>query len=243
MRLAFFISLVLFSCSNPSKQARFFVASSIAPAVEEISNTSPHACEVVPGSSATLARQILDGAPADIFISANRKWMDAVIKQDPDARSSMEPLVYNRLVFVGHAERSESKDDWRAILRHFPQKVAIADLETVPLGMYTSQVLNKQFQSVDTTRFVRGNSAGHTVNLILKGEADYGIVFATDARAHKELTLYETIPAELHDPIAYYIAVLNREQELSRASLFSIKGREIFQKKGFLLKPPAGFEF
>lgn len=197
----------------------------------------------VAGSSA-LARQIERGAPADLFLSADTQWMDYVAARGLVRRGSRAEFLSNRLVLIAP---KGSKASLR-IARDFPlaralgkRRLAIADPEAVPAGRYARAALaylgvwSSVRRQLAPTADVRAALA-----LVERGEAPFGIVYRTDARASGRVREVGMFPAGSHPPITYSVAVLTgsshpQAQPFLRF-LLSRDGRAIFARHGFAVR-------
>jgi len=193
-------------------------------------------------ASSALARQIDAGAPADIFISADEPWMDDVQKNGLVAPGTRVSFLANTLVLVAPAGTPGAM----AIKPGFPLaralgdgKLAMADPDSVPAGKYGKAALTALgvWPQVEA-RVVRGDSVRAALAFVERGEAPYGIVYATDAFASKKVRVAGVFPRSSHAPITYPIARLSAggspDAEAFRLFVLSKEGRAIFRKYGFL---------
>ena len=167
-------------------------------------------------ASSTLARQIEQGAPADLFMSADEPWMDYLAQRDlilPESRVS--PLG-NALVLVAPANSTlpdtalDRGTDLAALLG--PQgRLATGDPAHVPVGRYAQQALEwlGQWPTV-APRLARADNVRSALLLVERGEAPLGIVYLTDARASRGVRVVGTFPAESHPPVSYPFALTRR---------------------------------
>ncbi len=197
-------------------------------------------------ASSALAKQIDAGAPADIFISADEPWMDDVQKNGLVAPGTRVSFLANSLVLVAPAGSSGSI----AIKPGFPLaralgegKLAMADPDSVPAGKYGKAALTQlgvwpQVQG----KVVRGDSVRAALAFVERGEAPYGIVYATDAFASKKVRIVSVFPSSSHAPITYPVARLSAasspDAEAFRRFVISKDGRAIFRRYGFLAHFP-----
>jgi molybdate transport system substrate-binding protein len=184
------------------------------------------------GSSA-LARQIEQGAPADLFVSADEEWMDTLDRQGllrPDTRAD---LLGNRLVLIApKGSTAQSLADLG------DGRLALADTDAVPAGKYAKAALENlgQWQGV-ADRIAPAENVRAALVLVERGEAPLGIVYATDAMASEKVRVVLTFPAESHPPIRYPIAILATSSDPDAAAflafLASPEARRIFARHGF----------
>lgn len=191
--------------------------------------------------SAALARQIEAGAPADLFISADEEWMDHVAGKGLIRAGSRVSSLSNRLVLVAPSGSSVRL----TIGRGFPLaralgngRIAMADPDSVPAGRYARAALTSLgvWTSV-SAKIARAENVRAALALVERGEAPFGIVYATDARASSRVRVVGFFPTNSHPAITYPIAALrsstNPAAEAFRRFLVSHEGRAIFARRGF----------
>ncbi len=192
-------------------------------------------------ASSALARQIEAGAPADLFISADEEWMDYVARKALIRLPTRVRFLSNRLVLIAPAAS-------RGMLRigaNFQLgralgngRLAMADPDAVPAGKYGEAALTKLgvWPSIKD-RIARAENVRAALALVERGEAPYGIVYATDAIASAKVRVVGTFPPHSHPPITYPIATLrastNPQTEAFRRFLLSREGKAIFARRGF----------
>jgi molybdate transport system substrate-binding protein len=192
------------------------------------------------GSSA-LARQIQSGAPADIFVSADEPWMDAVQSKGLVRKGTRVSFLRNSLVLV--APRTST-----VRLRISPGmpiaktlgkgRLAIADPAGVPAGVYAKQALSRLgVWNTVQGQLAPSESVRAALALVSRGAAPLGVVYATDARADPGVRLVGVFPPSSHDPISYPVAVIassrNPEADAFRRYLVSAEGKAVFRRFGF----------
>lgn len=160
---------------------------------------------VVSGASSSLAQQILAGAPADVFVSANPKWSEAVASQGRPA----DPLLSNRLVVATHRRnaRIASVSD---LGQPGVRSIAIGG-DSVPVGEYARQAIEKlpaELRSSIKARLVFGKDSSALVAWLENGEADAGFVYASDLVRSSDLIEVPGIESGFHDPIIYSVVNL-----------------------------------
>lgn len=189
-------------------------------------------------ASSALARQAEAGGAADLFVSADEQWMDALERAGRIVRGTRADLVRNRLVVIAPAGRGE-----RVTIRNLARvlsagPLAMADPAAVPAGRYGQAALTRlgAWNAVEG-RVVRAADVRAALALVERGAAPYGIVYATDARASRGVRVVGVFPEESHPPIVYPVARLstgrNAEAEAFRRFLLSRQGRVIFARYGF----------
>nr|WP_240499901.1 molybdate ABC transporter substrate-binding protein [Sphingomonas montana] len=200
-------------------------------------------------ASSALARQIDAGVPADLFVSADEAWMDDVARKGLVRAGTRVSFLGNRLVLVAPAGRGGGQATGPGTIRRgFPLaralgatgRLAMADPDAVPAGKYGRAALTALgvWPSV-ARRVARAESVRAALALVARGEAPYGIVYATDARAEKGVRVVGVFPANSHPPITYPVALLkggSAAGEAFRRFLISPAGRAIFRRHGFLTR-------
>jgi molybdate transport system substrate-binding protein len=199
-------------------------------------------------ASNTLIKQIEQGAPADMFISADLDWMDygqqkGLIK--PDTRSN---LLGNRLVLVAPKDSNVTADikpgfDLAALLKG--GRLAMGNVDAVPAGKYGKTSLEKlgAWDGVKD-KIAQAESVRAALLLVARGEAPLGIVYQTDAAADPTVKIVGTFPENTHPPIIYPIA-LTKDSTNPDALAFlnfirSPAARPIFERQGFTVLAPGG---
>jgi molybdate transport system substrate-binding protein len=193
-------------------------------------------------ASSELARQIEQGAAADVFVSADEAWMDYLAGKNLIEASTRETLLTNTLVLVTPADKPiaielEDKVDVAAALKG--GKLSMANPASVPAGKYGRQALETlgAWASVETS-VVRAENVRAALRFVEQGEAAAGIVYATDAKAAgASVVVAGTFPADSHTPITYPAAVMAGKGAGPGAGflafLKSDKAKEAFTAAGF----------
>ncbi len=201
---------------------------------------------IVYGSSGALARQIDAGAPADVFFSANSKWVDYLTARKRTRPETRQVLFRNRIVVVAPAGDAAPPafDPATDIVRMLGAdgRLAIGDPQHVPAGIYARQALSALgLWAQITHRAVRTQNVRLALALVQRGEAALGIVYYTDAVRTGQVRILSTFDGALHDPIRYEaVAVGSGGGAESPAAarllayLDSEEAVEIYRKYGFL---------
>jgi len=188
-------------------------------------------------ASSALARQVAAGAAADLFISADEPWMDDVERRGLIVAGSRANLVGNRLVVVQPASaRAPGNVPLSRLLAS--GRVALADPSSVPAGRYAQASLTRlRLWDAVAPRVVRGENVRAALALVERGAAEWGVVYATDARASRQVRVVRMLPANSHPPIRYPLARLRSatspDAEGFRRFLLSGAGKAIFARFGF----------
>lgn len=218
------------------------VAASTTDAIEEVARIfqDEMQIEVVisTGPSNGLAQQILAGAPVDVFLSANKKWADAIA--DQALASETVDLLANRLVLIvpeGNPARIKDPAD---LARTKVSRVAIAG-ENVPAGIYAQQALRNLglFRQLrESNKLARGSDVRITLAYVERAEAEAGIVYATDARISDRVEVISEFDPQSYDPVVYPAVLLKTASGRTAAVRFftflqSSEGQAVFQRFGF----------
>lgn len=191
--------------------------------------------------SNTLAKQIIEGAPADVFISANTEWMDEVEKTG--MVRTRAHILGNRLVLIGHGDAQpvqiSADTDLAGMLDG--GKLAMALVDAVPAGQYGKAALDNLGLWDDVQADVaQSDNVRAALALVATGEAPYGVVYATDAAAEDDVTIAGEFPADSHPAITYPAALLTgAADQADRAFYDALSDDEadaIFEKHGFTVK-------
>jgi molybdate transport system substrate-binding protein len=195
------------------------------------------------GSTATLAKQIAEAAPADIFISADLAWMDDVAKKNLIKPESRKNLVGNTLVLVaasGTDLKIELEKDSNLATSLGDEKLAVGDVKSVPAGKYAKAALESLglWSSVEANLVMQENVRS-ALALVARGEAKLGIVYGSDAVAESKVQVVANFPEASHKPIVYPAAVIaastNPDAQGFLTFLFSEEVQLIFKANGFTL--------
>ena len=217
---------------------RVMAAASLQPALtalaEQIERETPHQIVPIYASSGTLARQISQGAPADLFLSANTRWADWALEDLALPSEAASDLLENRLVVVAAIDRAKAR------LSDFPSNglLALGDPAHVPAGQYTKESLSA-LGHWDRLRKNMVFTANVRVALTFaeRGEVDGAIVYRSDARSSSRVTVVEDLPATSHPPIRYRMIRLSSKGDILAELLHSKAYGKIFEEFGFVLVP------
>lgn len=192
-------------------------------------------------ASSALARQVISGAPADLFISADQAWMDSVEQAGRIQPGSRANLLANRLVLIAPAASRTRL----TIAPGFPlaralghDRLAMADPDAVPAGKYGQAALRTLgvWQSVEN-RIARAENVRAALLLVERRQVPLGIVYETDARASRGVRVIGHFPTNSHPPITYPVALLKGAPSADASSfhrfLLSAEGKAIFARYGF----------
>jgi len=237
----------IFALSLHASELNVFAAASLSDALKEIARgyepASGDKLRYNFAASSALARQIKEGAPADIFFSADEAKMDDLVKGNliaPDTRSS---LLSNTLVIVVNADGGSAISTSADLVKLSIGRIALAEPQTVPAGIYAKEYLQKTglwkkvIDKVVLTENVRA-----CLSAVEAGNADAGIVYKTDALISKKVKIAYEITAAEGPKISYPLAVVKESKNADAARKFaahlaSPEARAIFAKYGFIPAP------
>ena len=168
-------------------------------------------------SSSTLAQQIVQGAPADLFVSANPSWMDHLEEQGALMRESRTRLMRGQLVLIEpRTSPVAAFEGWESLPKRLGSgRLATGDGTHVPLGMYTQEALTHLgMWSVLAPQATNAHNARVALAQVERGEARLGIAYASDAKASERVRVVAFLPAESHSPIVYTVSMTSTANPL-----------------------------
>ena len=199
------------------------------------------------GASGTLQHQIEQGAPVDIFVSAGENQMDALQKEDLLVPGTRRDLLSNQLVLIAPARTAEI-ENFSDLTKSAVKFVAMGDPQIVPAGTYAKQTLEHlNLLPAIQRKLVYGKDVRQVLAYVETGNADAGLVYATDARISTAVRVVAEAPADSHLPILYPVALLrdSKSPQAARELLDALESAEsisAFEKSGFAAagSPPQG---
>ncbi|MBW5446227.1 molybdate ABC transporter substrate-binding protein [Cohnella sp. CFH 77786] len=192
------------------------------------------------GSSGTLQKQIEQGAPADLFLSAGRKQMDALTAKKLVSES--RDVLSNRLVLILSADSRERVESPEALLKPGYRNIAIGEPNTVPAGMYAKQALTALgLWDKLQDKLVFAKDVRQVLTLVESGNADAGFVYRTDAGPSERVAAALDIPDDAHDPIVYPFGIVAASKHPQEVSAFyryltSEPALQVFRDHGFRIQ-------
>lgn len=259
---AWILAILLAASPARAGELTVFAAASLKNALEEVvaawQAETGHKTRLSLAGSATLARQIAFGAPADVFISANAAWMDYLAEEGLLRDGTRRDILGNALVLIGpHATAALGSTRLEARRRHIVEppiltateapalfaplhrgRLAMALVEAVPAGIYGKAALEGLglWETV-APRIAQADNVRAALALVARGEAPLGIVYATDALAEPAVTVLARFASGSHPPITYpAAAIAGRKAPLAEPFLGFLSGekaRAIFARNGF----------
>jgi molybdate transport system substrate-binding protein len=222
-----------------------FAAASMKNALDDIdaAYTAKTGIKIVASyaASSALAKQIEQGAPADIFASADTDWMDYATRKKTIQESTRVNLLGNSIVLIAPKDSTIEHLAIEQLAGY--GKIATGDVKAVPVGKYAKAALEKlgAWQAAEP-KFAMAESVRAALTLVARGEASLGIVYATDARVEPGVKIVGSFPAASHPAIIYPVAATTTAKAEAAdylAFLRSSAAKTIFEKYGFafLIRP------
>ncbi len=212
-----------------------FAPASLQGVLDEVNAGFDGNVRVVYAGSSVLARQIMLGAPADVYISANPAWMDVLEQGGYLASGSRVDLLTNRLVVIGQGKKLSALGELPAALQG--ERLSVALTEAVPAGIYARQALeNAGIWDDLKDRLAEADNVRSAAMLVQRGEVSFGIVYATDAARFEKTKISLEIPQSAHEQIVYPAAVLKDAEPGSVAYLSHLQSgtsQDLFRANGF----------
>jgi len=236
------------TCYADEKKITVFAAASLTEAVTQVAadfeKEKSVQIQTSFASSSTLAKQIENGAPAEIFIAADNKWMDYLQEKNLLKPANRVALLGNHLVLITPKDKAfkvEMNKDFN-FANAFYGKLCTGETESVPVGIYAKQSL-KSLSWWDTikTRIVGTQDVRAALAFVARGECDAGIVYETDAKLSNKVENIATFPETSHEPIVYPLALV-KNAGAQAADFYdylqSAKAKAVFTKYGFSINTP-----
>ncbi len=240
----------MFFASHADAKSRvtIFAASSTQTAVDTIAAACPELadakCRVSYAASSSIARQISAGAPADIYISANQKWMVQLASWNLIDPKSVRLVASNSLVAIAPIVRKvriNSPDEMLTWLKS--DRIAIGDPEHVPAGIYAQEAfMSLGFWGDLRDRALRMPNVRSVLAVVARNEAHAGVVYATDALVSDQVSVVYQFDPTTHSAILYPAGVVNGRSNEHVQRVFDLligdMGRDAFKAAGFLPPTP-----
>lgn len=236
--------LILWGINTACADVTVYAAASLTNALTDIGKAFKAAHNIPVkfsfASSSALAKQIEQGAPADVFASADTKWMDYLDNKGKIGHDSRTNLLGNTLVLIAPQDKRfpVAMKKGFDFARAFEGKLCTGVVESVPVGIYAKEALTGLgwWQSIQG-RVVGTEDVRAALNLVERGECDTGIVYETDAKQSKKVEVIERFPADTHAPIVYPFALVTHSGD-AKKFLDYLKQKpaaDVFAQYGFKL--------
>ena len=231
------------------KTITMFAAASMKNAVDDVdaafTKKSSVKVSASYAASSALAKQIEQGAPADIFASADLDWMDYVAKKDLIQSDTRTNLLGNKLVLIAPKDtklgtiKIEKGFDLAKLAGN--GRITTGDVKAVPVGKYAKAALEKlgSWQAAES-KFAMAENVRAALLLVARGEAVLGIVYETDAKVEPNVKVVGYFPQDSYPPVIYPVALLKTAKPEAKAYLDFLQSAEakaIFEKYGFSFLP------
>lgn len=254
--IIFTISLLLAAALSNRLAAQdritVYAAASLTDALEEIARVyekqTGHSLVFSFASSSALARQIEQGAPADIYAAANEIWMDYLQERSLIEPKSRLEFIRNQLALIAPADSASeavtiTKESTLLPLLGSNGWLAVGDPDHVPAGIYAEQALKALgWWTALEPRMARADNTRAALALVERGEAALGIVYVTDAAASDQVKILSVFPDELHSPIRYPFAIVAGRKTSAVQAAFdffsSDMAADIFTRSSFRVDLP-----
>ena len=226
--------------ARAEERVTVFAAASLRGALEAVLDAHDSAISVSYGGSGTMARQVAQGAPADLVILANVTWMDWLEGQGMVLPETRRALLGNTLVVIAPASAPEAAplDPADILARLGGGRLAVGQTRGVPAGIYARQWMERAGLWGDLSpHLAETENVRAALALVSRGEAPLGVVYASDALADPGVRVVHEIDPGLHDPIVYPVAVVTGQERASVSAvverLLAPEASDIFSRHGF----------
>ena len=197
-------TLLLLTTNAPAGEINLSVAASLKEVINELSDSFTRAHPEVKfvknyGASGALAKQIENGAPSDLFISANLEWLEYLKGKKLIDTATIATFSYNTLVFAGAPGKASSLQDLTKL-----EKIALGSPKSVPAGEYALEALKKSgLDKQLAKKLVMAKDVRECLMYAERGEVDGAFVYRTDALQAKQVKILFTVPQELYPRVIY----------------------------------------
>jgi molybdate transport system substrate-binding protein len=250
MRITAFSALVLFILAGSQTSARVdeivvSAAASLTDVLKEIAtgyqSKTKHTVRFNFGSSSGLARQIEEGAPADIFFSADTAQMDVLDKNGRLEPGTRKNLLSNQLVLIVPADSKLGISSPKDLLKADVKKIALAEPSSVPVGVYSSKYLTEEgLWGRMKSKLIPVQDVRATLAAVESGNVEAGFVYKTDAAISKKVKIAYEVPIDKGPKITYSLAIVAESKRKNAAREFlnylqSQPAKDAFKKFGFVV--------
>jgi molybdate transport system substrate-binding protein len=239
------LALLAFTLPVPAAEVTVFAAASLTDSLQDIASTyekqSGDKIIFNFAASSLLARQIAEGAPADIFFSAEEAKMDALERQRLIATDTRKSRLSNTLVIVVASDGALKILSPAVLASPSITRIALADPKSVPAGIYAKEFLEKQkLWTTIKAKVVPTENVRAALAAVESGNVEAGIVYKTDAAISRRVKVAYEVPASEGPAISYPVAVVKGSSHIDAARKFveyldSTNAARVFQTYGFLV--------
>lgn len=235
-----------FAADAPAKPVTVFGAASLTNALDELGKAFTAKSGVDLrfsfAASSTLARQIESGAAAELFLSADKAWMDYLEQRELIRKGSRVDLLSNRLALIAPADSAiqlKIAPGFGLVAALGGGRLSTGDPDNVPVGRYARSALTSLgVWNEVADRLVRAEDVRTALAFVARGEAPLGIVYATDARIEKKVRVVDLFPENTHPRITYPMALTKSagpEAAKFAEYLKTGEARAVFERHGFIV--------
>lgn len=247
--IIFVLFMTITTIANAESTIRVFAAASLTDVMTQLVNqykqVAPTEVRTSFAASSALAKQIEQGAPADILMTADTQWMHYVQHKQLIQSNTQRTLLGNTLVLIAPKGKrfSVTMKKGFALDKAFSGKLCTGETTAVPVGIYAKQSLQALgWWSDIQPRIVGTQDVRSALVLVERGECDAGIVYATDAKISHKVEVVATFPANSHAPVEYPLALVkgaNADALAFYRFLTSNQAAMVFKDYGFTVLDPA----
>jgi molybdate transport system substrate-binding protein len=244
-RIILAVFVLLATTLGHAVEVTVFAAASLTDSLKEIAATyekqSNDKIVFNFGASSTLARQIEEGAPADLFFSADEAKMDGLEKKGLILKETRKSRLSNSLVIVVAAEGGVAIETPKDLATDKVKRLALAEPKTVPAGIYAKEYLQKQnLWSAVERKVIPTENVRAALAAVEAGNVEAGIVYKTDAAISRKVKVAYEVPVKDSPDISYPIAVVKeaKQPEAARRFLQYLGSRDaakVFERFGFIV--------
>ena len=242
------MTLFVTGCGNnsetPQTEIHVSAAASLTDAMKEIAaeyeKMNPQIKLVFNfGSSGSLQQAIENGGETDLFFSAAQKQMDALEKSDSILKDTRKNLLKNEVVLIVPNDSDKNLTSFESLTNENIQHIALGEPKGVPVGQYSEEIFtNLGILDAVKSKAVYGSDVRQVLAWVESGEADCGVVYATDAAISDKVKVIAIAPADSHKPVIYPAAVIKDSKNVDESKKFleftsSDSVKKIFEKYGF----------
>lgn len=241
MKFAYPLKMLAVICAATSAQlgsagadVTVFAAASLRGALDEIAALSDTDITLSYGGSGTIARQVANGAPADVVILAHGRWMDWLADMGAILPESRANIGANTLVLIGEIGAEPVINATEIIERLSQNRLAMGQRDAVPAGIYAREWLeNAGIWGQLNTQLAEVGNVRLALALVARGEAPLGVVYRSDARAEPRVDILYNVPETTHSKISYPAAATNARGNDFMTLLSSPQAIDILIGHGF----------
>ena len=194
------------------------------------------------GGSGALQKQIENGAPVDIFISAATKQMNELVNKNLILPNSNFILLENSIVLIKPKNSKLKVSSFNDLIKPEVKKIAIGEISSVPVGQYSMEIFNNlKINEKVSNKLIYGKDVLSVLSWVESDNVDLGIVYKTDAISSTKVIIIANAPANSHKPVEYPIGIVKDSKNIAKSQQFikflkSNKAKALFKKYGFLTK-------